>query len=131
VSISSTLNIQNFCTNVHFGSFYYVHVTRKSCQNDVCTKKRAFYVDEIDGSLECTTPNWYLDFTDAAFIQSMTATCTNNGYFQSHLHLKNSSSSIFSLLTVTDTYQYVEPWLVDMSLPQFSLDSSNMGRIKK
>jgi len=29
VSISSTLNVRIFCTNVHFGSFYYVYVTRK------------------------------------------------------------------------------------------------------
>jgi len=47
-SISSTLNVRIFCTNLRFGSFYNVHATRKSCQNDVRTKKRAFYVDEID-----------------------------------------------------------------------------------
>ncbi len=28
-SISSTLNVRKIRTNVHFGSFYYVHVTRK------------------------------------------------------------------------------------------------------
>jgi len=38
----------NFSYNVRFGSFYYVHVTRKSCRNDIRTKKRSFYVDEID-----------------------------------------------------------------------------------
>jgi hypothetical protein len=38
VSISPTLKVQIFRMNVRFGSFYYVHVTRKSCQNDVCTK---------------------------------------------------------------------------------------------
>jgi len=47
-SISSTLYLQIFHTNVHFGSFYYVRITRKSCRNDVRTKTRAFYVDEID-----------------------------------------------------------------------------------
>jgi len=31
-------------------------------------------------TLTCTTPDWYLDYADAAFISSMTATCTNNGY---------------------------------------------------
>jgi len=29
------LNIQIFCRNERFRSFYYVHVTRKSCQNNV------------------------------------------------------------------------------------------------
>jgi len=38
MSISSMLNVHIFCTNVQFGSFYYVHVTRKSCRNDVHTK---------------------------------------------------------------------------------------------
>jgi hypothetical protein len=33
-----TLNVKIFPTNLHFGSFYYVHVTRKSCRNDVRTK---------------------------------------------------------------------------------------------
>ncbi len=28
-----------FCMNLRFGSFYYVHVTRKSCWNDIRTKK--------------------------------------------------------------------------------------------
>jgi len=37
-SISSTFYSQFFCTNVHFGSFYYLRITRKSCRNDVCTK---------------------------------------------------------------------------------------------
>ncbi len=32
------VNVQFFCTNVRFGSFYYIHVTRKSCWNDVCMK---------------------------------------------------------------------------------------------
>ncbi len=30
--------MQIFCTNVRFGCFYYVHVTRKSCWNYVCTQ---------------------------------------------------------------------------------------------
>ncbi len=40
LSISSTLNVWIFHTNVCFGSFYYIHVTtcRKSCWNDVRTK---------------------------------------------------------------------------------------------
>ncbi len=45
-SISSTLNVQIFCTNVRFGSFYYyVRITRKMM---FVRKTRAFYVDEID-----------------------------------------------------------------------------------
>jgi hypothetical protein len=31
-----------------FGSFYYVHVTRKSCRNNIRTKICAYNVDEID-----------------------------------------------------------------------------------
>ena len=30
-------------------------------------------------TLSCTTPNWYLDFNDAAFLTTMDAVCTNNG----------------------------------------------------
>jgi len=37
--------VQIFRTNVRFGSFYYVHVTRKMT---FVRKTRAFYVDEID-----------------------------------------------------------------------------------
>jgi len=37
-SISSMLNVRIFCMSVRFGRFYYVHVTRKSCQNDGRTK---------------------------------------------------------------------------------------------
>jgi len=47
-SILSTLNIQIFRMNVCFGSFYYVHVTRKAAQMTFLWKTRAFYVDEID-----------------------------------------------------------------------------------
>jgi len=37
-SISSTSYVWIFRTNVHFGSFYCIHVTRKSCWNDIRTK---------------------------------------------------------------------------------------------
>jgi hypothetical protein len=30
-------------------------------------------------TFECTKPNWYLDFTDAAFISKMEVQCTING----------------------------------------------------
>jgi len=44
------LNVQIFCTNVRFGSFYYVRLTRKSCQNATFVQKICtFNVDEIDG----------------------------------------------------------------------------------
>jgi len=33
LSIFSTFYVRIFRTNVRFGSFFYVHVTRKSCQN--------------------------------------------------------------------------------------------------
>ena len=49
-SISSTLNTLIFCTKICFGTFFNVHVTRKSCRNDVHMKTRAFNVNEIDGS---------------------------------------------------------------------------------
>jgi len=38
VSISSTFLRTNFSYECHFSSFYYVHATRKSCQNNVRTK---------------------------------------------------------------------------------------------
>jgi len=38
VSISSTFLSKNFLYERCFSSFYYVHATRKSCQNDICTK---------------------------------------------------------------------------------------------
>jgi len=37
VSISSTLNVRIFHAKIHFGSFYYVHVTRKAAET-----KRAY-----------------------------------------------------------------------------------------
>jgi len=38
VSISSTFLRTNFLYQCCFSRFYFVHATRKSCQNDVCTK---------------------------------------------------------------------------------------------
>jgi len=38
VSISSTFLRTNFLYESHFSSFYYVHETRKSCQNNIRTK---------------------------------------------------------------------------------------------
>jgi len=34
--------------NIRFGSFYYVHVTRKAAEMTFVRKMRAFFVDEID-----------------------------------------------------------------------------------
>jgi len=50
---SNNLTIVNFIhvdrTNVRFGSFYYVHVTRKKAAKMTFVRKtRAFYVDDID-----------------------------------------------------------------------------------
>jgi len=38
VSISSTLNVRIFRTNIVLAAFFYVHAQKKSCRNDVCTK---------------------------------------------------------------------------------------------
>ncbi len=32
VSISTTLNVPIFCAKIRFGSFYYIHVTRKAAE---------------------------------------------------------------------------------------------------
>jgi len=54
----------------HFGSFFYVHVTRKSCQNETFVQKlRAYNVDGIDGI--GGTKNW-LEHTH----QHQTHTCS-------------------------------------------------------
>jgi len=50
VSISSTLNIRIFLYECHFGSFYYVHGTRKKLPKTFVWKIRMFNIDEIDGS---------------------------------------------------------------------------------
>ncbi len=43
------LNVRIFHTNIQFGSFYYVHVTRKKAAEMTFVRKMlAFYVDEID-----------------------------------------------------------------------------------
>ncbi len=41
VSISSTLNVQIFRAKIRFGSFYYVHVTRKAAETKLSYKKFA------------------------------------------------------------------------------------------
>ncbi len=51
-SISSTLIVRIFHTNVRFGSFYYVHVTRKAAKMTFVRKTRTFNVDEIDGCIQ-------------------------------------------------------------------------------
>jgi len=52
VSISSTLNAHVFCTNVHFGSFFLAHVTRKKLPKQTFVQKtRAYKVDDIEPSI--------------------------------------------------------------------------------
>jgi hypothetical protein len=46
-SISSSLNARIFRTKIRFGSFFNVHVSRKSCQNVSSAHEKN--VDEIDG----------------------------------------------------------------------------------
>ena len=50
--------------------------------------------------LECTTKDWYLDFEDAAFITTLEATCTKNGweYHKDTEHLYHSF--MYSLITL-------------------------------
>ncbi len=58
----------NFLYKHHFGSFFYVHVTRKSCQNTTFVRKiHTFNVDEIDFS----------SFIKMIFSFTMSTTSTN------------------------------------------------------
>ncbi len=64
-SISSTLNVQIFCTNIIF----YVHVTReKLLKRRFIQKICAFNADEID-----TYHQFHQHFTQAFFVQNLGA----------------------------------------------------------
>jgi len=64
------LNVRVFRTNVRFGSFYYIHVTRKNCQNERSYEKfvrltlmklttRLISICLQDEEDSCYRPPWY------------------------------------------------------------------------